>query len=336
MSDRTDAPGNQSVSSSSSGSLEQEMPVEAQSTNDPPLMSILKKGRGPDTIEERLVANRSDNDEDEILENPNGGCDDDSGSFGSSIVDVDDIKASTTSGPRVKFASSTSDGPIPPPSSFDDAKTKTKEELLAMVSDLREGLLKVTVDRTSERVLRKKKEKNMIKMAKELSMRSADLIEKEKQITELQSTNTDLAGRLRSTKQQLENLSENHRQEANDRHAEIAALQVRYRESCAAHDSLVAQLNSSNALQCDELRRRALTAELESDKLRVELARLGMKGNPEKAGDAVKKTIKDSGAGAKFDTKTRDAAKIAEIRRESRERFWQDGKRYMFGLLLVS
>lgn len=115
---------------------------------------------------------------------------------------------------------------------------------------LRECLSQVQTDLSAERVMRKRKEKNLVKLAKELNKRTSDAHLKETTINEMTTTITELEGKLQN----------NHRENAQD-------LQT-YRAACRENETKISELDSA----VSALRKELLEANLEADHLRTRLS----------------------------------------------------------------
>jgi len=85
---------------------------------------------------------------------------------------------------------------VPHPSGDNE---KSREELLDLVKILREKILALQVDFSAEKVLRRKKEKNILKLAQELNNRSIEVETKKSVLSKLKSS-------LKSTKTELKAL----------------------------------------------------------------------------------------------------------------------------------
>lgn len=66
-------------------------------------------------------------------------------------------------------------------SSHED-EDKTHEELVNKIGSLQAKLTQVSIDMSAEKAMRRKKDKSLVKLAKELNKRAADQTAKEKQI----------------------------------------------------------------------------------------------------------------------------------------------------------
>ena len=66
-------------------------------------------------------------------------------------------------------------------SSHDDEE-KTHEELVNKIGNLQAQLTNISIDMSAEKAMRRKKDKSLVKLAKELNKRAADQTAKEKQI----------------------------------------------------------------------------------------------------------------------------------------------------------
>jgi hypothetical protein len=114
---------------------------------------------------------------------------------------------------------------------------------------LREQLEKAQADLASERINRKRKEKSLIKLAKELTKRSAEREMKEKAILELSETIDDLESRL------------------GHRNRELVVELPRLKAQCAQHQADLAVYGRDTI----ELRARLQEARLEADKAKGKL-----------------------------------------------------------------
>lgn len=95
---------------------------------------------------------------------------------------------------------------------------KSHAELLELTSDLRDKVARYKVDWSAEKALRKKKEKNLMKLAKELTSRSLECKEKGREIEELLSSHAALDTKLSTARSDLSNYTLRTESEARSRH----------------------------------------------------------------------------------------------------------------------
>ena len=181
---------------------------------------------------------------------------------------------STTSTPKgVTFA------PSPPRSSSsggilvnnDDSPdaTLSPDELVLALREVRSDLAQARMDLSAEKAIRKRKEKNLVKLAKQLNTRTTTIDDQQKQINGLIEAQAKLETRLDTARQELEQLTERYEKASRDHHAEITEQQTKHRDLCRQHDDRVAELTAAHGRQSEELRREVLKSHLDADRLRV-------------------------------------------------------------------
>ena len=161
--------------------------------------------------------------------------------------------AGATSTPKgVTFA------PSPPRSSFsgggilansnDDSidARRTPEELISVLREVRSDLAQARMDLSAEKAIRKRKEKNLVKLAKQLNTRTTTIEEQQKQINNLVDANAKLETRVDAARHELEQLTERHEKASRDHHTEITEQQTKHRELCRRHDDRIAELTAAH------------------------------------------------------------------------------------------
>mmetsp|Transcript_7325 Transcript_7325/g.14553 ORF Transcript_7325/g.14553 Transcript_7325/m.14553 type:complete len:372 (-) Transcript_7325:2131-3246(-) len=211
---------------------------------------------------------------------------------------------STTSTPKgVTFA------PSPPRSSpsggilvnNDDSPdaSLSPDELALALREVRSDLAQARMDLSAEKAIRKRKEKNLVKLAKQLNTRTTTIDDQQKQINGLIEAQAKLETRLGTARQELEQLTERYEKASRDHHAEITEQQTKHRDLCRQHDDRIAELTAAHGRQSEELRRDVLKSHLDADRLRTQIASIEMQNNPDSADAVVKRTMRESMASSR-------------------------------------
>lgn len=165
-------------------------------------------------------------------------------------------------------------------SNLDDA---TEEQLLKRIAKMQDIITQTQIDWSGEKALRKRKDKNLVKLAKELQKRATDLEVKDKQIAKMTSmvnnisdqyklADTNLTrseGKYRAAMMEVEarfaNVQMQHRSTCND-------LEQRYRTACAEHEAKLSKVQKENeAARAElELTHRAMINETEAKLARLQ------------------------------------------------------------------
>jgi hypothetical protein len=165
--------------------------------------------------------------------------------------------------------------------------TLSKDELLSLIKELRSELSQARMDLSGEKAIRKRKEKNLVKLAKQLNTRSTTMDEQSQQLSALEE-------RYGDTKKELDELTARHEKATRDYHAEITEQQTKQRELSRQRDARVAEMTAEHGRQTEELRRQVLESKLEQDKLHLKLASMQMAAEPENADRVVDRTLRES------------------------------------------
>jgi len=163
----------------------------------------------------------------------------------------------------------------------------SQDELRSTLKDVRSELAQARMDLSAEKAIRKRKEKNLVKLAKQLNTRSTTLEEQAQQLTALET-------RYESTKKELDELTVRHEKATRDYHAEITDQQTKQRELSRQHDGRTAELTAEHGRQAEELRRQVLQSKLDADKLRMQIAQMQMAAEPQHADRVVDRTLRES------------------------------------------
>mmetsp|Transcript_28988 Transcript_28988/g.40627 ORF Transcript_28988/g.40627 Transcript_28988/m.40627 type:complete len:471 (+) Transcript_28988:274-1686(+) len=196
---------------------------------------------------------------------------------GSASTDIITNKKNGGGAPRVSFSgvdSVTSEGSL---------RDKTVDQLIEKVEALTLAKKQVQIDLSAEKAVRKKKERNLIKLAKELNKRAEEQKNYSTKAAKMDEKVLGLQEKLESTKQELEDIKEKHEKKSHEHHVEITALQDKYRAATKEHND-----------KTEELRREILEANLTADKLRSKLARLEMVHSPDHADMIAERTMRES------------------------------------------
>lgn len=165
-------------------------------------------------------------------------------------------------------------------SNLDDA---TEEQLLKRIAKMQDIITQTQIDWSGEKALRKRKDKNLVKLAKELQKRATDLEVKDKQIAKMTSmvnnisdqyklADTNLTrseGKYRAAMMEVEarfaNVQMQHRSTCND-------LEQRYRTACAEHEAKLSKVQKENEAARAELEttHRAMINETEAKLARLQ------------------------------------------------------------------
>jgi len=108
----------------------------------------------------------------------------------------------------------------------------------------------------------------------------AHLDQQDAQLSDLKKSLTDL--QLQSDQQ-----SRNH-------HTELTLIQNSNRAITQNYDEHISSLQTKHSKLCDDLRRQLLQSQLETDRLRLQLASLEMKLSPRKADRIMARTLRDA------------------------------------------
>eukprot|EP00978_Attheya_sp_CCMP212_P017979 scaffold48654_cov51-Attheya_sp.AAC.1 len=174
----------------------------------------------------------------------------------------------------------------------------SQTELIANIVNIREQASQLKIDYSGEKALRKKKEKNIIKLAKQLNIRSGDIADRDRRIDLMVHRLAERETKLETTKRELDELTSKSEKTSREYHAEITASQNKYREACRESDIRISELNDAHAKQCENLRRTILSTNLEADKLRMQVAGLQMRQAPGDADAIMARTMRNATTGA--------------------------------------
>lgn len=234
---------------------------------------------------------------------------------------------------EVRFAIDQSETPslaetidIPPP---ENDASKSREDLLTLITLLRNRLISLTIALSGERVLRKKKDRTIFKLAKQFNLKSEEGIAKEKEINavrydllnecnhssierrnlsmiliftlpfsycykQLLAHQAILETDLSQVKKQLSDLHHEMDKASREYNLELTTLQNSNRIMVQKYDDRIASIQSYHSKQSEELRRQILTSQLETDRIRLKYASLQMKCYPRRADRIAKRTVKDA------------------------------------------
>lgn len=131
---------------------------------------------------------------------------------------------------------------------------KTRDELYTKLDKVEMKLKQAEIDLTAEKTMRKKKERNLIKLAKELNKRTTEQEKREEEISQLKAEVATYEAKLSATRKELdERISAN--EETSKRNiSQLEEAQTKYREAVAAHDSKVSELTRFQGLEMESLR----------------------------------------------------------------------------------
>ena len=163
----------------------------------------------------------------------------------------------------------------------------SEDELRSTLKDVRSELAQARMDLSAEKAIRKRKEKNLVKLAKQLNARSTTVEDKAQQLTALEA-------RYEGTKKELDELTIRHEKATRDHHEEITDQQTKQRELSRQHDARNAELTAEHGRQAEELRRQVLQSKLDADKLRMQIAQMQMAAEPQCADRVVDRTLRES------------------------------------------
>jgi hypothetical protein len=138
-----------------------------------------------------------------------------------------------------------------------------------LIQLLRERLVQVQTDLSTERATRKRKDKNLVKLAKELNKRTSDSHEKESKIHEMAKRINEMESSVQS--HHIENVQE---------------VQT-YREAYRENETRIVELDGA----VSNLRKQLLEANLEADLLRTKLSSDMIQGAPRQADENENRTM---------------------------------------------
>jgi len=154
-------------------------------------------------------------------------------------------------------------------SSIDDMKDQ--QELLEKVGKLKGKLKQAEIDLSAQKTLRKKKEKSMVKLAKELTKRSKDQTEKEREINALKVKVANLEASLSAAQNEIEARVAANKKKLDEHNNDLNEAQQKYRKAVAEADARIAQMNEKHTAEAADLRRQARDATIELERLRTHL-----------------------------------------------------------------
>jgi len=149
---------------------------------------------------------------------------------------------------------------------------KTHEELIQKIGKVKAKLTQLGIDKSAERAMRKKKDKSLVKLAKELNKRAADQQKKEKTIAKYKGAVADLEAKLSATRSEMDERIATNEKKTTDYNAALDAAHKRYRTCVADHDLKVSDLTKAHNLDSETVRRGEKEASLEGERLRTQLA----------------------------------------------------------------
>lgn len=137
----------------------------------------------------------------------------------------------------------------------------TEAELRARLEELQMRLTQAQIDLSAEKALRKRKEKNLFKIAQELVKRAADEEAKDLQIRKLAATTVDLDRKMKAAVEA-----------AAAHHQETTGVQEQLRRQADEHAAKEREIRKEMDATLDDLRRQLRDSKLETDRLRAQLA----------------------------------------------------------------
>jgi len=157
------------------------------------------------------------------------------------------------------------------PESAQSSVATDDELMLIKTQQLLEKMKETEIQLSGEKALRKKKDKNIMKLAKQLKRRNADYEEASERVNELTQLTKDLEQKLMLTQKELRQQEILHKRYTDESKKEydrtLEDQQQKYSKLCKDHDERIGQLSKSHAQQCEELCREILKANLEADRL---------------------------------------------------------------------
>ena len=212
------------------------------------------------------------------------------------LNDVDGV-GTTRGGTRkqtISTQSSFSDSVTSSIGSMDDMKERN--ELLEKVGRLKEKLKKAEIDMSAEKTMRRKKERNVVKLAKELNKRAKDQTQKEKQLNEVRSADrydcfeqkkwltiilhttqfkmksTDLESKLKATQNDIEARIAANERKTQQYNNDLNLVHQKYRDAVSEADKRAAETSKKHTIEVTDIRRQAKDATIELERLRTQLA----------------------------------------------------------------
>eukprot|EP00542_Grammatophora_oceanica_P018060 CAMPEP_0194048236 /NCGR_PEP_ID=MMETSP0009_2-20130614/26802_1 /TAXON_ID=210454 /ORGANISM="Grammatophora oceanica, Strain CCMP 410" /LENGTH=481 /DNA_ID=CAMNT_0038694057 /DNA_START=236 /DNA_END=1681 /DNA_ORIENTATION=+ len=163
-----------------------------------------------------------------------------SGDGASVASEQSSIRSSRREHKSVKFT-----GLDSPSSSFDEsvANNKSPDELAAKINKYKLKLKQAEIDLSAEKTIRKKKERNLVKLAKELNRRATKQSDLEKEVEKLKAEISALNGKLVATRTEMEERTaalESKNRKLTD---ELEHSHRKHRDSAMEHDSNLSVIN---------------------------------------------------------------------------------------------
>jgi len=139
---------------------------------------------------------------------------------------------------------------------------------LILLDNLQKEVSQMHLALREERVVRKKKERNLIKLAKELNLRSRDLTKNNEEIKKLAHTNSSLESRLSAIAFELESERSKKDQGFHRYKTKIESQEAKYLETCRDLDCKVDTINTVHSKECQTLKESLSKANMEVERLR--------------------------------------------------------------------
>ncbi|EEC46965.1 predicted protein, partial [Phaeodactylum tricornutum CCAP 1055/1] len=114
-------------------------------------------------------------------------------------------------------------------SNLDDA---TEEQLLKRIAKMQDIITQTQIDWSGEKALRKRKDKNLVKLAKELQKRATDLEVKDKQIAKMTSMVNNISDQYKLADTNLTRSEGKYRAAMMEVEARFANVQMQHRSTC--------------------------------------------------------------------------------------------------------
>lgn len=176
---------------------------------------------------------------------------------------------------------------------YEDTEVNAKKvsDLIDEIEKLRFDLADIKNDRTADKLVRRKKEKNLVKLAKQMTSLNSELKAKEDDILKLKVKIDDQETVIEGLENQISSLAQQAETTATEHHKEIIMQQDILRKTRRDSSQQIDEINSRHAEVLKELRAQLLSTTLRADELSVKLARDEMLWSPESARDIARNTF---------------------------------------------
>jgi len=178
--------------------------------------------------------------------------------------------------------------------SNDSFGEKTYDQLAEKVGKMKAMLDEAKIDLSAEKAIRRKKEKSLIKLAKELTKRAKNDKEKDENIEMLTSAMATIQGKLNAFRSEMDDRIAASEKKTKEYNELLDQAHEKYRSAVSEHDAKVSKLSKQHSLGTETLRQTSRQVEIECERLRTQINQIREQYEQKlKEGDRALESIKD-------------------------------------------